>query len=92
MTTQSGTTNVEEDPWYMKILFSGKNPSFETKDGKICVFSNNGEKHSGNIIEKDGNLYIDFDDSSKGFYIDISGDTLTLTSESGNVEIEFRAR
>jgi len=67
-------------------------PAFTCTDGTSCVISNNGSDHPGTLtLVEDGQYTISFDDTEHDMTAQITGDTLTLTNDTGTVEMVFRS-
>ena len=91
-TVNGKVTRINEQPWWMKVLFAGKNPSFSSPDGVKCVFSNNGKARDGRISLEDGVYHITFDGATAGLNGVISGRILTITNEKGTLEFIFETQ
>ena len=98
VTTNSGTTDLREEPWYMHLIFAKANPKFKCDDFGNCELSINGKTREGVVTDLgDGQYTIDFYSADRSriastWNVEIVDDTMTMTSESGEATLVFEVK
>lgn len=97
-TGKNGTTDLREDPWLVRLITQKDDPRFTCDDFGNCTMKLNGKERHGVVTDEGDGMYtIEFysaDGSSIAsvWNATIEDNTLTMTSESGDVSMTFEAQ